>query len=121
MIIKGAHLHQESSLFLVTRNPIASTHPIFSYKNSQLYSITRHLPEDAYVTASFYSIGFSFFNKLDISKNGKKILDGDFTAEQTLTKLNNVRTVVFDGQWLHLETIEDYELLKFKINDEQFQ
>src|SRR5674476_1160096 len=34
-IVKSAHLGQNHSTFLITKNPIAKTHPIFNYKNNE--------------------------------------------------------------------------------------
>lgn len=120
-IIKAAHLNQQNSVFLITKNPIAKTHPIFNYNNNKLVSITRKLPESDNGQLSFFSIGFSYLNKRDIKRIKVEDLEIDTTTEQLLIHLNKLRTIKFDSPWLHLETRDDFENLKQLIIDEQFQ
>jgi len=120
-IVKTAHLKQEDSIFLITKKPVAKTHPVFNYENNELVGITRKKPENNNGHLSFYSIGFSYLNKNDIHKMRAEDLEEDTTTEQLFKQLNKIKTIEFDSPWLHLETKDDYENFKHLINDEQFQ
>lgn len=120
-VVKAAHLNQDNSIFLITKTPIAITHPVFNYENSDLVSITRKLLKNIDGLLSFYSIGFSYINKNDIHKMRAEHLEADTTTEQLFKQLNKIKTIQFDSPWLHLETKDDYDNFKHHINDEQFQ
>ena len=120
-IIKAAHLNQQHSTFLITKNPIAKTHPIFNFEENKLVGIERKMPDNKNGYLSYYSIGFSYINKNDVHRINSEELEPDTTTEQLFRELNKINTIDFDAPWLHLENKEDYENFKSLIRDEQFQ
>jgi HAD superfamily hydrolase (TIGR01549 family) len=120
-VIKAAHLNSDNSIFLITKEAVAKTHPIFNFKNGILTEITRRKPDNHNGHSSFYSIGFSYINKNNIHLSEANDLEEDTTTEQLFKEINTISTMENNTSWLHLETKEDYVMFEHLIDDEQYK
>jgi len=109
--LKAYYKRQSASTFVVTKQPIAKTHPIFIINQGGFcdYPIDvirdqasrkEHVLEKAY-----YSVGLAIVLKEDLLAG---CMDRGVTTEQLLKGvLNRTRVYEYDGEWLHVESASD--------------
>ena len=116
IIYKQAYLNPEKSIFLITKKPIAPTHPIFNFDNNKLVNISRHLQINNSNYEAYFSVGFSYINKQDLKMIG--IIDNEMTTEQLFNDVNDLKTIICNEAWYHLETKVDFENFNNSIDNE---
>jgi len=118
-LLKAAYLKPSQSIFAVTENPIAKTHPVFLIKDEKIIEIERH-PTNNVEGAYKYSIGVSYINKKNISHLTNDKDFNDFTTEQ-LFRNQSIAYIEYNEFWLHLEIEDDLTNFKNFVDDERFK
>ncbi|MFN0277813.1 MAG: HAD-IA family hydrolase [Pyrinomonadaceae bacterium] len=118
-LLKRAYLNPNIPSFVLTRNEIAKTHPVFEFHNEELVGIFRHKGAESN-NEFLYSVGLSYINKNCIQKLPDNSFDIDFTAEQ-LFHNQGVDSFEYNDNWLHLESKADLDLFRTQIDNEQFR
>ncbi len=117
-LLNLAYINPNNSIFAVTENGIAKTHPIFLIKDNKIIGVKRH-PDNESENSFRYSIGVSYIYKQNIPRFANNMDFNDFTTEQLFAN-QSVSYLEYNDLWLHLETEDDLVNFQTFVEDERF-